>query len=147
VHLDAVAEIVRTVDPSPLAATVAYLHDVVEDTEIETIEICRIFGGRVASAVWLLTDPPGYPNRKTRKAELHRTLAKLEYPNGGPAERLALLVKTADRLANVREAVSTASRKAKMYRKEHRVFRASCYRDGLADPLWAELDALIVGAA
>jgi len=144
-HLDAVAEIVRGVDPSPIAATVAYLHDVVEDTEISTVDLYHAFGPRVATAVMVLTDPPGYPNRKTRKAALHQTLARLD--PSGPAERLALLVKAADRLANVRACVASDPSKLKMYRKEHGEFRPACFRPGLCDEIWAELDGHLGGAS
>jgi len=143
VHLEAVVEIVREVDPSPLAETVAWLHDVVEDTETTTLDIYEVFGPSVATAVMVLTDPPGHPNRRARKAALHETLSRLEYPNGGPAERTALLVKAADRLANVRACVADHPGKLKMYRREHAEFRRAAYRPGLCDRVWAEIDRLL----
>ena len=88
-----------------------------------------------------LTDPPGYPNRRARKAALHKTLSSLEYPNGGVAERMALLVKVADRVANVRSCVRDGlDGLLKMYRKEHAAFRDAARREGLADDLWRGLD-------
>lgn len=137
-HLDAVAEIVRTVDESSDASTVAYLHDVVEDTSVTLMEIYETFGPRVATAVLLLTDPEG-PNRRARKAELHRRLATLD-PTG-PAERLALLVKAADRLSNVSSSLDEGKDGLlKMYRKEHDDFRRATFRPGLCDDLWAQID-------
>jgi len=143
VHLEAVVAIVRGVESSEEAVAVAWLHDAVEDTEATNIEIYHAFGPCVATAVMLLTDPPGFPNRRTRKAELHRTLATLEYPNGGVAERLALLVKAADRLANMRACVENSPGKLKMYRNEHEAFRAAAHRPGLCDEIWAELDGML----
>jgi len=143
VHLEAVVAIVRAVDPSPLAETVAWLHDVVEDTETTTLDIYQVFGPSVATAVMILTDPPGHPNRRARKAALHETLSRLEYPNGGPAERTALLVKAADRLANVRACVEAADSRLSMYRKEHAAFEAAAYRPGLCDEIWADLNRLL----
>lgn len=141
VHLEAVVAIVRVAEGSELAETVAWLHDAVEDTEATCIEIFHLFGPRVATAVKLLTDPEGYPNRRTRKAELHRILATLD--PSGPAERLALLVKAADRVANVRACVENHPDKLKMYRREHADFRGAAYRPGLCDELWTELDTLL----
>lgn len=141
VHLDTVAELVRTVDDSWEALAVAYLHDVVEDTEVTIRKIREVFGPRVAGAVVGLTDPEGYANRKARKAELHRRLASLD--PAAPVARLTLVVKAADRLANL--ASSKAEGKAgllKMYRREHAAFREAAYRPGLCDDLWAQIDRL-----
>jgi (p)ppGpp synthase/HD superfamily hydrolase len=138
VHLDAVWEIVRTVDDSAEARAAAYLHDAVEDTGATVGGLTLLFGPLVASAVGLVTDPEGYPNRKTRKAALHASLSALD-PRAH-AHRLALLVKAADRLANVRASAADSPGKLKMYRKEHAAFRAATYRPGLCDAIWRELD-------
>ena len=68
VHLEAVAAIVRSVDDSEDAEAVAYLHDVLEDTGATPADLAKNFGAAVSLAVPLVTDPEGYPNRKTRKA-------------------------------------------------------------------------------
>lgn len=143
VHLEAVVAIVREADGSELAETVAWLHDVVEDTEATLMDLYGAFGPRVATAVMLLTDPPGYENRRARKEALHKSLSGLAYPNGGPAERVALLVKAADRLANVRASAEGNPSLLKMYRREHEAFRGAAYRPGLCDEIWKELDALL----
>lgn len=145
VHLEAVVAIVATVDPSYRAKAVAYLHDVLEDTEADVLDVADLFGHTVASAVSLVTDPEGFPNRRTRKAELHRCLALLDPAT--ESHRLALLVKVADRLANVRASAASDPSKLKMYRKEHADFRPACYRPGLCDAIWAELDSLLEVAA
>lgn len=142
VHLAAVVEIVRTVDPSPEAEAVAWLHDALEDTDATEAGIAADFGALVSAAVALVTDPEGYPNRKTRKAALHASLASLSVSE--PSHRLALLVKAADRLANVRAAAVDSSSKLKMYRKEHAAFRASSHREGLCDVVWRELDSICI---
>jgi (p)ppGpp synthase/HD superfamily hydrolase len=93
-HLDAV---VRLLSPYGIEAQViGYLHDVVEDTEVSEGEIRQHFGRLIAECVGLLTDAPG-ANRAERKARTYARLATVD----GPAE-LALVVKVADRLANVR---------------------------------------------
>lgn len=71
-HPKRVAETVRTVPHSTEMICAAYLHDVVEDTEIEIEEIRERFGAKVAELVAELTDEymkENYPhlNRKARK--------------------------------------------------------------------------------
>ncbi|MGR9045991.1 MAG: HD domain-containing protein [Gammaproteobacteria bacterium] len=135
-HLDRVAN--HLVPYGEIALVIGYLHDVVEDTAIGLEAIALEFGDRVADCVGLLTDEPG-ANRKERKA---RTYEKLSHV-AGDAE-LALVVKAADRLANVEACI--ADRKFSLYevyRKEHAAFKEAAYREGLCDPIWDELDSLL----
>lgn len=135
VHLDAVAELAAPF--GEVARCAAYLHDVVEDTEVPLDQVREVFGELVATCVELVTDAPG-TTRKERKAKTYAKLALVS----GPAE-LALVVKTADRLANVRACVADDKRDLwAMYQGEQAVFRAAVYRPSLCDALWAELDAL-----
>lgn len=135
-HLDAVA---RLAEPYGVDATViAYLHDTVEDTGITVQDIEHKFGPKIAQCVGLLTDEPG-ANRKERKVKTYAKLAVVT----GPSE-IALVVKTADRLANVRAClVDQKQSLLAVYLSEHPVFRRSAYRSGLCDPLWEELDLLL----
>lgn len=138
-HLDAVATALEPYGAE--AQIVGYLHDVVEDTETTLDEVREVFGPLPAACVALLTDQPG-ANRKERKA---RTYAKLAEVNG--PEVLALVVKAADRLSNVRACVADSNpRLWELYRSEQEVFKQSAYRPGLCDELWAELDQLLEGA-
>lgn len=131
-HLDDVAEIVKPYGAS--AQVLAYLHDVIEDTHIDYLTVRDYFGVDVAEKVRLLTDEGG-PNRKSRK---EATNAKLR--GVGAEHQLALIVKAADRLANVR-----AGGKNDMYRKEHTDFGQAVYRHGLCDPIWEELNQILGG--
>jgi guanosine-3',5'-bis(diphosphate) 3'-pyrophosphohydrolase len=136
VHLDAAARIAAPY--GELARVVAYLHDVVEDTQVSLDDVRARFGELVAECVALLTDAPG-ANRKERKAKTYARLALV----AGPSE-LALIVKAADRLANVRACVAEQNFELwEMYRGEHAAFRAAAYRVGQCEPIWAELDALL----
>lgn len=136
-HLDAVAGIAAAYGED--AVTLAYLHDVVEDTAVTVEEVERLFGARVAACVGLLTDQPG-ADRKERKQKTYARLAQV----GSGATELALVVKAADRLANVRACVQDSNRRLwDVYRAEHEAFRAAAYRHGLCDPLWRELDSLL----
>ncbi len=133
VHLDAVASIASAYGES--AEVVAYLHDVVEDTQVSTADIETIFGSLVADCVAILTDEPG-ENRKERKTKTYQKMAAVT----GKAE-LALVVKAADRLANVRACiVDKNQRLLDIYKSEHKVFSQSVYRKGLCEPLWMELN-------
>jgi guanosine-3',5'-bis(diphosphate) 3'-pyrophosphohydrolase len=133
-HLDAVAAIATPFGEEAVA--IAYLHDTVEDTEATIQDIASQFGPKVAACVSLLTDEAG-ANRKERKAKTYAKLALVHGPN-----ELALVVKAADRLANVRACLGDRKRSMwELYRSEHAVFRTAAYRAGLCDPLWSELDS------
>jgi len=135
-HLDAVAAIAALYGDE--AAVVAYLHDTVEDTDATLAEIENQFGSKVAACVALLTDEPG-ANRKERKAKTYAKLGQVS----GPTE-LALLVKVADRLANVRACVQDQRTSLReVYRSEQTAFKQAAYRPGLCEPQWAELDQLL----
>ena len=61
----------------------------------------------------------------------------------GPSE-LALVVKAADRLANVRACIADRKRDLlDVYRDEQEAFRRAAFRPGLCDALWTELDAAL----
>jgi guanosine-3',5'-bis(diphosphate) 3'-pyrophosphohydrolase len=135
-HLDAVAALAAPY--GDVAVVVAYLHDTVEDTTASIQDIDTAFGAAVAACVSLLTDEAGV-NRKERKAKTYAKLADA----GGELE-VALIVKAADRLANVRACVQGhRSDLLKLYRREHQAFRQAVYREQLCDPIWNELDHLI----
>ena len=89
-------------------------------------------------AVSLLSDEPG-KNRKQRKERTYKKLATVTADL-----ELVLIVKVADRLANVRTCIDFDKKKLlKMYRDEQSVFRTSAYRPALCDELWSELDLLL----
>jgi (p)ppGpp synthase/HD superfamily hydrolase len=138
-HLDAVAALL--VPYGEEAQIVGYLHDVLEDTSIPAADMERDFGPRVTALVAQVTDETG-ANRKERKA---RTNAKLA---GVSAEMsVVLIVKAADRLANLRESArGGAGSKLEMYRGEHAAFRCAAYRLGLCEELWAEMEGILKAA-
>ena len=141
VHLEAVVAIVREYDDSPEAEAAAWLHDVVEDSDRSVGDIERLFGREVSVPVACVSDPDG-PSRRVRKARLHAQLAKLDAEQ--PVYQRALLVKLADRLANVRASVAGSNqRKLKMYRGEQEAFRAAVERPSMFAEVWAEIDRLL----
>lgn len=135
-HLEAVAKLLAP--HGETAQVIGYLHDVIEDTAVTKEQIQQHFGELVAECVSLLTDLPG-ANRQERKA---KTYAKLAQVNG--SAQLALIVKTADRLANVQACIADHKQTLwEVYRSEHPAFKQAAYRRGLCDPLWNQLDPLL----
>lgn len=136
VHLDAVAALLEPYGAE--VQVVGYLHDVAEDTEIGFSEIRDAFGLHAAHCVALVTDCPG-ATRAERKALTNAKLAEVD-----EEFRAALIVKAADRLANLRvSARGGAGSKLEMYRREHPAFRAAAYREGLCEALWDEIEGII----
>lgn len=140
VHLD---EVVTLVSYDSLAMKVAYLHDVLEDTKITYEEIEENFGHDVAVSVQCITDPSG-PNRKERKKKLHKKLRALDHTQN-KSYRAALLVKVADRLANVRACIRNKNDKLlKTYCQEHDQFQKAVRRKGFGADLWDNLNEIIL---
>jgi guanosine-3',5'-bis(diphosphate) 3'-pyrophosphohydrolase len=72
----------------------ALLHDVVEDTEVEVVQITAAFGSRIAALVASLTEDDSIRSYSERKADLRtRSVA------AGPE---AALIAVADKLSNAR---------------------------------------------
>ncbi len=135
-HLDAVAGIVKPYGEQ--AVQLAYLHDVVEDTEATIAEIEQKFGKFIADCVHVLTDEPGI-DRAERKRRTYRKMSLV-----AADLHLALIVKAADRLANLTACVSeNRADKLTMYINEHELFRRSVYRADLCETIWREMDKLV----
>lgn len=135
-HLDMVAG--NLAPYGEQAQVVGYLHDVVEDTNVTKEAVEEEFGSFVAECVGLLTDEQG-ANRKERKAKTYEKLSRVSGPT-----QLALVVKVADRLANVKACAADGKRALwEVYLSEQATFKGAAYRAGLCDPLWAELDELL----
>ncbi|MCG8611283.1 MAG: HD domain-containing protein [Pseudomonadales bacterium] len=136
VHLE---DVVHLLGPFGLnAQIIGYLHDVVEDTDVTLDQLQDEFGVFVAQCVDILTDKPG-SNRAQRKRQTYALMARVV----GDHE-LALVVKAADRLANVSACVKSSNlKKFTMYRDEHEQFKSAAYRQDLCESLWNELDQLI----
>lgn len=115
VHPCEVAKIVSTLPGATdemIAA--AWLHDVVEDTAVESFEIERRFGGTVRDLVSWLTDVsrPSHCNRAARKA------IDREHLSCAPGE--AQTIKLADLISNTSTIAQCDPKFAKMYLAEKR---------------------------
>lgn len=135
-HLEAVVNILEKY--SEEAKVIGYLHDVVEDTKVTLTEIEKIFGNFIAACINILSDEPG-ENRKERKIKTYEKMSKVT-----GKETLALIVKAADRLANVEECIKNKQHTLlKMYKKEHKDFYDAVYRKELCEDIWTELNTII----
>lgn len=92
--------------------TAAWLHDSVEDAGVLLADIATQFGDDVAALVYAVTDGEG-KNRRERKTESYRKMA--ERPR-------AIILKLADRIANVESSIQNNGGLLQMYRKEHSMF-------------------------
>lgn len=131
-HLSDVEEVLREFGEVRVDLLVAaWLHDIVEDTDVKARDVEENFGPEVARLVSAVTSEEG-PNRKTRNA--------LTYPKIREAGDEAVRLKLADRIANVRNGGSSVE----MYRKEHKAFRHALYSQGSGNgKMWEYLDSIL----
>ncbi|MFZ4478271.1 MAG: HD domain-containing protein [Rhodoferax sp.] len=112
VHLKGVVHEVGSVTDDPEVCAAAWLHDLVEDTEVTLGDIRREFGERVAALVSDLTDVsrPGDGNRVARKAIDRRHLQA--------ATPAAKTIKLADLMDNCRDICRHDPRFGRTYLRE-----------------------------
>ena len=135
-HIDSVVEVLLQYNIRYLEVLMAaYLHDVVEDTQATFKLIEEYFGTHQMEMVHALTNEPGM-NRKERNL---KTYLKLKDNRG------ALLVKLADRIANMEYSKKQRSRFFQMYADEYPGFRYALYSPDHAEAkaLWDRLDELV----
>jgi (p)ppGpp synthase/HD superfamily hydrolase len=115
VHPIEVASIVRGVPHTPEMEAAAYLHDVVEDTQVSLITIYKEFGKEVGELVGWLTDPSTSEmgNRAVRKA--------IDREHSANAPAAAQTVKLADLISNTRSIMEHDPAFAKIYLEEKRL--------------------------
>jgi (p)ppGpp synthase/HD superfamily hydrolase len=109
---------------------------VVEDTDVTIEEVYAEFGTRVGNLVDALTDGDG-PTRLIKKQKPYAMI---------PNVKGAVLVKLADRIANVRHTVregKTAERYFKTYKTEHAGFTKALRKKDEANNMWDEVDTLL----
>ena len=117
-HLAKVAALVEECDPTNVPAIVAaWLHDLVEDTDIDLETVEEEFGSFVATVVDLVTDPEGEGwTRREKKRALYEKFRDFE---GSFRKDSAALVKLADRYVNHAKSIADINlSKMSMYIKE-----------------------------
>lgn len=119
-------------------AIAAFLHDIIEDSDLSYEDIRKEFGDKIADIVWAVTDEPG-KNRRERHA---KTYPKIR------ADWRATAVKLADRIANIRNCLNENPRLLGMYVREWPEFKqavagpADQWRAGI-DKMWEHLESLL----
>lgn len=136
-HLAAVEQVLVqyfVYDPNERIA--AWLHDIVEDTDVKIRDVEENFGEEVSNLVWAVTGDPSI-DRKARNA-----LVYMKIRDGGIK---AIRLKLADRIANMRNAAANGGSMLKKYRKEYPDFRHALYTDLDTTNLcmWHELDKIV----
>ncbi|MBS1795189.1 MAG: bifunctional (p)ppGpp synthetase/guanosine-3',5'-bis(diphosphate) 3'-pyrophosphohydrolase [Acidobacteria bacterium] len=114
----------------------AWLHDALEDTALTSDEIEAECGAETAELVWRVTDEDG-ANRRERKAKTYLKTRESEK---------AIVLKLADRIANVEAGRAGNQGLLKMYRKEQAVFAESLKpftTTGAALDMWNHLEELL----
>lgn len=110
----------------------AYLHDIVEDTDVSLEDLKKIFGKRVAKLVDGVTNEPG----KNRKERHRKTYPKTKRISG------AMILKLADRIANVESCRASNNGLIRMYQKEWESFQKEL-RNGEHEKMWRYLERLV----
>lgn len=137
VHLRAVvATLIKFGYENPVLIAAAWLHDTLEDTATTAKALKDNFGLRVAGLVALVSDDPEMGSRPERKDEVCRRLAA-----AGDTE--AIVLKLADRIANVENSLLHSPKHFSMYAKEHPHFKSRLYQPDQAEAMWTHLDKLI----
>lgn len=137
-HVEQVVSLVKRKNGTNEEIILAYLHDVVEDTNFTIEQVKQVFGERMAKLVSILTDEDG-DNRKERKRKTNIKLSKVseEYYS-------ALKVKMCDRLCNVKSSIfNNLQNKIKMYASENEEFLNAIKRKDFNDSEISELDFLL----
>jgi (p)ppGpp synthase/HD superfamily hydrolase len=139
-HLEEVAYLVSLLEPAPLGHVIqaAWLHDVLEDTSVEFLELREEFGDEVAEIVLWLTDAytsKEYGNRKERKR-----LERLRFER---APYYAKVIKLADLISNTSSIVERDPEFAKVYLEEKRLLLEEAMSDMRDHLLYEEALGLV----
>jgi len=108
-HLADVVARVKTITQDPEIIAAAWLHDTIEDTQVTHGDIEREFSKNVASMVWAVTG-----HGQNRAEKMANAIEKIAKTPGSE------LVKSADRLSNVKASLANNPKKLQMYKDEHK---------------------------
>lgn len=90
----------------------AWLHDTLEDTHVTLDDLKNLFDDEIVSIIWNVTDEPNVSRRQKKLA----TYEKIK------TDERSLVLKLADRLANVRFSSANNPKFFGMYQREHQEF-------------------------
>jgi guanosine-3',5'-bis(diphosphate) 3'-pyrophosphohydrolase len=134
-HLEDTVNVIKRFGYAGDYIIAAYLHDSIEDGNLTYNKIKKAFGENVAELVLAVTDPSDIRSRKEKKDRVYQKI--LSYPN-------SLIIKLADRIANVEHATRFANtQKLKMYKEEYAEFKDKLTIGSFCNPMWNHLDTLL----
>lgn len=108
----------------------AWLHDVIEDTDVTPEELEEKFPDVVTSLVYLLTDKKGR-NRLERHLRTYHAIRQ---------DNDAMLIKLCDRRHNHERSLKHGEHWLAMYEREYNYFKFALWVPGKFPKLWSELD-------
>ncbi|MEG4407217.1 HD domain-containing protein [Microcoleus sp. MON2_D5] len=113
-------------------AAAGWLHDVLEDTPTTYEMLVSEFGKETADIVFAVTSEPG----ENRVDRFRKTAPKIQ------SNKKALIVKFADRIANIEASIQSNPKLYKMYVKEFPLFKQLLYnpQDIELMPMWNRLE-------
>jgi hypothetical protein len=136
--LEQMKQLLVQMDEFPLSSFCPHGRPVFVRRRFQDIE--REFDQIIARSVLYLTDEQG-ENRKTRKKLTNQKLASIQVTS--PFSTV-LIVKSADRLGNMRNCVRMNNHGLlKMYIREYTDFKVAAYRHNLCDDIWVELERIV----
>ncbi len=141
-HLAAVQAVLERFVPASepsleLLVHAAWLHDVIEDTPVSVEQVRERFGDDIARIVDAVSDEEGI-NRRERKSKT--------YPKIRRAGRVAVILKLADRIANIEAGLATGTPQVQMYRKEQWGFYGALYdldAGSVQQSMWQHIAGLL----
>jgi guanosine-3',5'-bis(diphosphate) 3'-pyrophosphohydrolase len=138
-YIDHLDKVVKILEPyADETKVIAYLQGLIENTDTTLDEITAKFGSHIANCVVLLTDMTGKNKQETQLLTYKRMKAIDDQ------RIVALIVKAADRLANLQACLKLKKReKMQMYKEEHRLFKKSIFRGSLCDDIWIQIQNII----
>lgn len=119
-HLSAVCDVVHDFGPQGPLSVAAWLHDVVEDTDVTREEVAERFSAVVADLVWAVTGVGESRAERNKDAYAKVVAHSRSAPPRAPAAKLKL----ADRIANAEQSRKDNPRVYAMYCKEQPGFLA-----------------------
>jgi (p)ppGpp synthase/HD superfamily hydrolase len=114
----------------------AWLHDIIEDSPVTKAEIQNAFSTEVMEIVFAVTNEKAV----SRKEKILKTLAKTR------KNPKAIVLKLADRIANVEESIKNSKTHLDRYKNEYKSFRSSLRISQMSkelDKMWEHLDRLL----
>lgn len=121
-------------------STAAWLHDVIEDTDVTYKEVADLFGVEIADIVLGVTKLASDENL-TKESRIRKTYERTAKNRG------SRILKVADRIANVEEGLtdlfSGKPSKVHKYFNEWPLFVESLYQQGDSDSMWLHLEGLL----